>query len=402
MHLLPFQGFLIFPGKNQTLLMLHSHSMKCIWIKIGRTKGRSFMTISLCMIVKNEETTLARCLNSVVGIADEIIIVDTGSTDRTKEIAGRYTDKIFDFPWVDDFAAARNFSFSKATMEYCMWLDAGDILLSADQTNLKKLKMELPVETDVVMMRYHTAFDEAGNPTFSYYRERIVRNHAGFFWQGAVHEVITPAGTIVSSEIAVTRRKLRPSDPDRDLRIFEKLLRDGRPLTPHEQFYYAQELYYHRRFQEADEAFTTFLDDGHGWIGNQIDACRLRADCRYQQGHAQQALESLLQRFAFDLPRAPVCCDIGKHFFDRRNYRVACFWYEQAIRCPRDERAGALIQPDYHGYIPYLQLCACCQRMGEREKAIAYNEKAGECKPNSAAVRQNREYFLQTSPGSGI
>ena len=117
--------------------MLHSHSMKCIWIKIGRTKGRSFMTISLCMIVKNEETTLARCLDSVVGIADEIIIVDTGSTDRTKEIAGRYTDKIFDFPWVDDFAAARNFSFSKATMEYCMWLDASDILLGADQTNLK-------------------------------------------------------------------------------------------------------------------------------------------------------------------------------------------------------------------------------------------------------------------------
>lgn len=62
MHLLPFQGFLIFPGKNQTLLMLHSHSMKCIWIEIGTTKGRSFMTISLCMIVKNEETTLARCL----------------------------------------------------------------------------------------------------------------------------------------------------------------------------------------------------------------------------------------------------------------------------------------------------------------------------------------------------
>ena len=71
------------------------------------------ITISLCMIVKNEEEVLERCLNSLKGLMDEIIIVDTSSTDSTKEIAARYTDKIYDFSWCDDFAAARNFSFSK-------------------------------------------------------------------------------------------------------------------------------------------------------------------------------------------------------------------------------------------------------------------------------------------------
>lgn len=60
--------------------------------------------ISLCMIVKNEETVLARCLDSIKDLMDEIIIVDTGSTDRTKEIAAGYTDQIYDFAWVDDFA----------------------------------------------------------------------------------------------------------------------------------------------------------------------------------------------------------------------------------------------------------------------------------------------------------
>ena len=69
-------------------------------------------TISLCMIVKNEERVLARCLDSVADLVDEIIIVDTGSTDATKEIAARYTEKIYDFVWQDHFAAARNFSFS--------------------------------------------------------------------------------------------------------------------------------------------------------------------------------------------------------------------------------------------------------------------------------------------------
>ena len=65
-------------------------------------------TVSLCMIVKNEEKVLGRCLDSAKEIADEIIIVDTGSTDRTKEIAAEYTEKIYDFKWNDDFSAARN------------------------------------------------------------------------------------------------------------------------------------------------------------------------------------------------------------------------------------------------------------------------------------------------------
>ena len=65
-------------------------------------------SISLCMIVRNEEDVLGRCLTSICDLVDEIIIVDTGSTDRTREVAARYTDKIFDFTWIDAFAAARN------------------------------------------------------------------------------------------------------------------------------------------------------------------------------------------------------------------------------------------------------------------------------------------------------
>ena len=96
------------------------------------------ITISLCMIVKNEEEVLERCLNSLKGLMDEIIIVDTGSTDSTKEIAARYTDKIYDFSWCDDFAAARNFSFSKATQEYIYAPDADEVL---DDTNRRRFMM---------------------------------------------------------------------------------------------------------------------------------------------------------------------------------------------------------------------------------------------------------------------
>ena len=98
------------------------------------------VSVSLCMIVKNEEDVLERCLESAADLVDEIIIVDTGSTDRTKEIAARFTDQIYDFPWCDDFAAARNESFSHASMDYCMWLDADDVLLEEDQTFFLALK----------------------------------------------------------------------------------------------------------------------------------------------------------------------------------------------------------------------------------------------------------------------
>ena len=112
------------------------------------------ISISLCMIVKDEEKVLARCLDSVKDAVDEIIIVDTGSRDGTKEVAGGYTGYIYDFPWQDDFSAARNEAFSKASMEYCMWLDADDVLPGGSAEKLLQLKEELPTDTDMVMMPY--------------------------------------------------------------------------------------------------------------------------------------------------------------------------------------------------------------------------------------------------------
>lgn len=72
------------------------------------------ITISLCMIVRDEEETIARCLDTVEKIVDEIIVVDTGSVDRTKEIVEKYTSNIYDFQWIDDFAKKKKFFFFKS------------------------------------------------------------------------------------------------------------------------------------------------------------------------------------------------------------------------------------------------------------------------------------------------
>lgn len=222
------------------------------------------VSVSLCMIVKNEEDVLERCLESVSGLMDEIIILDTGSTDRTREIAARFTDKIFHFPWRDDFAAARNESFSHASMDYCMWLDADDVLLEEDRQAFLALKEGLDPAVSVVMAPYHTGFDENGRVTFSYYRERLIKNRAGMCWVGAVHEAVTPVGRVLYADFAVTHRKTRPSDPDRNLRIYQAQLEAGVELEPRQQFYYGRELYYHRRWEEALAVFEHFLEEGRG------------------------------------------------------------------------------------------------------------------------------------------
>ena len=351
------------------------------------------------MIVKNEEDVLARCLESAAGVVDEIIVVDTGSTDRTREVAARFTRQIYSFPWRDDFAAARNESFSHASMDYCMWLDADDVLLEADQAALLALKETLDPAVSVVMAPYHTGFDEGGRVTFSYYRERLIKNRAGMRWDGAVHEAVTPLGKVLYADFAVTHRKTRPSDPDRNLRIYQAQLDAGKKLEPRHQFYYGRELYYHRRWSEALAVFEKFLADGQGWVENCIDACGLCAECREQLDQPQEALAALLRTFAYDRPRAEICCEVGRWFFRRARYGQATYWYTLALTCPRDDRRGGFVSPDCYGYLPCIQLCVCHSYLGDRKRAEMFNELAAACKPDSPAVLQNREWFRSQGEG---
>ena len=232
-------------------------------------------TISLCMIVRNEEKVLARCLESVRGCVDEIVIVDTGSSDATKEIAARYTDRIYDFEWIDDFSAARNYAFEQATGDYLLWLDADDVLLPADAAALRRYKDEQLAGCDVVMLRYNTAFDELGRPTFFFYRERLIRRTLPHRWVGRVHEVVVHSGAVAYAEIAVTHKSVKAVYGDRNLRIYEKQIADGETLSPRELFYYGRELYYHGRYDDAQRVLLSFLGTGEGFLENCIDACLL-------------------------------------------------------------------------------------------------------------------------------
>lgn len=351
------------------------------------------LTISLCMIVKNEEMNLAHCLDSVADLVEEIIIVDTGSKDRTVEIASHYTTKVYSHPWKDDFSDARNYSFSKAAMDYCMWMDADDILEEREKDKFLKLKQSLTPDIDMVMMKYHTAFDEAGKPSFSYFRERWIRNCGLYRWIGAVHEVIPPKGRILYSDLGICHKKTGPGSPDRNLKIYQKLLAEGKRLEPRQQYYYGRELYYHEEYKEAVCVFEQFLLSEEGWIENKIEACAICARCYEKLGQEQAALLTLLRSMSFDLPRAELCCEIGKYFLEHESFYHAIYWYETALKIPKNEYSSGFILSDCYDYIPLLQLCVCYDKLGDRQKAKEYNERAGVCKPYSKAYLYNKQYF---------
>ena len=353
------------------------------------------VTISLCMIVKDEELVLKRCLESIVDLVDEVIIVDTGSTDNTKQIASSYTKKIYSFKWIDDFSAARNYSFSKATMDYCMWLDADDVLDKLQRESFIKLKESITMSTDIVMMKYNIAFDEDNNPTFSYYRERLLKNNKGYLWSGAVHEAITPVGTVIYSDASISHKKLKQSNSDRNINIYRKQLANNKKLEPRHQYYYARELYYHNMFEEALNEFLDFMTAKDGWVENKIEACTLAAYCYYRLENEEDALRMLFRSFEYDSPRAELCCDIGKHFIDRNKYDIAIFWYKQALNIKPDNKRSGFILPECYDYIPNLQLCVCYDRLGNVNVAKYYNDKAGVIKPKSKQYLSNKNYFKQ-------
>ncbi len=351
-------------------------------------------TISLCMIVKDEEAVLDRCLNSVKAAMDEIVIVDTGSADRTKEIARKYTDKIFDFSWQDDFSAARNFAFEKGQMDYLMWLDADDVLSEESGRNLLLLKERLSEKTDMVLMPYAVSFDEEGRVDFSYYRERIVKNHKGYLFSGRVHEVISPRGTpYYADQIIVEHRKVKTGYSKRNLRIYEKMEKNGETLDVRALYYYGRELLFHGCYKKSAEILERFLDDPEGWVENKIDGTRQLALCKYNLKDEKGALMALLKGLEYDVPRGETCCDLGRHFMDRGKYKQAAYWLEQALTAKKATRSGAFVQEDCYGFLPAIWLCICYECLGDHKLAQIYNELAGRYKPRSPYYLANKEYF---------
>ncbi|MCM3644916.1 glycosyltransferase family 2 protein [Priestia aryabhattai] len=355
------------------------------------------VSISLCMIVKNEEDSIGRCLESIYQLVDEINIIDTGSNDQTKKIASNYTDRIYDFEWVHDFSKARNYAFEKATKDYILWLDADDVFLEEDQQKLLALKLNLESSVDSVTMKYILATDEYGNVTSSLRRNRLVKRRNGFRWIGAVHEYLEVWGNIMNSEVAVTHKSIH-HDSDRNLKIYERKLLTGEEFFPRDLYYFANELKDHRQFKRAIEFYEKFLSTEKGWIEDNIAACRNLADCYHQIFDKERTIKSLLRSFIYTAPRPEICCRLAYYFIEKNDYQSAVFWYDSATKTGVTSDNLGIQNQAYSTWIPHIQLCVCYDALGDYEKANHHNELAGAYRPNDPKYLHNKEYLKTKLP----
>jgi glycosyltransferase involved in cell wall biosynthesis/predicted O-methyltransferase YrrM len=260
--------------------------------------------VSLCLIVKNEEANLPDCLDSAAGLVDEIIVVDTGSTDCTKEIARYRGAKVFDFPWIDSFAQARNESLKHASGEWIFWLDADDRLDAVNRVRLKTLFDALPEGNVAFVMKCLCLPDPQSNSSTLVDHVRLFRNQSELRWEFRVHEQILPAlrraGHRVSWSDVVIRHtgyqdpELRQRKLQRDLRLLhlEDSERPNHPFTLFNLGSIAQEL---GRPHEAIPLLQRSLELSAPTDSITRKLYALLAQCHRHVGQPHQALQKCVQ-----------------------------------------------------------------------------------------------------------
>lgn len=349
------------------------------------------ISISLCMIVKNEEKMLGKCLDSVKDLVDEIVIVDTGSDDKTKEIARKYTDLIYDFEWVKDFAEARNFAFSKGTKDYLMWLDADDVLLPADRHKFRELKNTLNPETDVVIMNYNLGVDADGIPKVQFRRERLVKRTRNYPWVEPVHEYVKfdYGHKILYSDIAVTHGQRDNRVSDRNLNILENVLETKGELNSRQLYYYGRELTANKRFKEAAAAFNEFLvKDEEKSTSFYLTAFQDLHHCYRELNDNENAIKSLLRSFEYIPPRAEIICKIAYFYKEQGKTATAISWFQVALNLEKPNEDLGYIADDMWGFIPATELATMYLTQGNVKEALYYLKKAAAFKPSHPIIKK--------------
>jgi glycosyltransferase involved in cell wall biosynthesis len=225
--------------------------------------------VSACLIVRDEEPTLARCLESLTGLHDELVVVDTGSLDRTVEIAATFGARVERFEWRDDFAAARNHACDLARGAWIVMVDGDEILAPPGAgPRLAGLLRQVPEAVDKLLVEQRTV--AGGEVVASLLVDRVFRNRPDLRWKYRIHEVIetTRDRTAMTRDCylhheptAKRRSDLRVSD-EREAMYLRALALDVRdhPSDPRPAFYLASTLYGAGRHAEALEAYARYFE----------------------------------------------------------------------------------------------------------------------------------------------
>ncbi len=311
------------------------------------------ITITACLIVKDEENVLERCLASLEGIADEIVIVDTGSSDGTRAIASAHTAKVYDFEWTDDFAAARNFAFSKCGGDYIYSADADEIIDEADREKFRKLKSVLDPSIDIVQFLYTNQLEF--NTTYNFDRElrpKLFKRLRTFVWEGEVHEQVRLSPVIFDSDIEIIH-KPEKLHSGRDFGIFKKIISRKGALEPRLMDMYLRELAVSGTDEDYREA-GSYIEKA---VENESDALRLKDElytlmraCRVS-GDRDGFMKYALRALALGDVTSETAFELGEYYRAMGDKGEADMWYYNAAK-----ETEASLDHRYHDEYPEKRL----------------------------------------------
>ncbi|MFZ5652168.1 MAG: glycosyltransferase [Bacillota bacterium] len=341
-------------------------------------------TIGLSMIVRDEESNLARCLDSVRGLVDEIVVVDTGSRDRTVEVARRYTDRVFSFPWSGDFSAARNYALDKTHSRWVFYLDA-DEELDASCGDIRSL-VDGSGDIDAFFLPLYNQDEISGNYS-RYLVLRLFRNSPGHRFQGRIHEQLTvtrPGSVSIAGSPVINHRatsgKGRNRKRGRNLQLLRQAVSED-PDNPFLQYYLGIEWLGLGRPQLAlpcIEKACRDLTDHH--LAFRVPAVGYLVNCLHYMGRLQEAFCICMEESL----RYPSYPDIffkgGLILEEMGEYQAAARWFGEACACG----PPPLLYSHTMGTESFLalhHLGNCHEKMGMVGEAIDYYNRALESDP---------------------
>lgn len=337
-------------------------------------------TISICMIVKNEQNVLKRCLDSLKGLWEELIIVDTGSTDNTKNIARQYTDKIYDFQWVNDFSAARNFAFSLCTQQYIYSVDADEVLDEQNRQKFLLLKQNILPEIEIVQMYYVNHKNE--NSVYNFQKElrpKLFKRLREFDWIDPIHERIRLEPIIYDSDIEILHMP-EGEHTNRDLKILIDLAQQKKPFSDMLFKMYARELFKagsQQQLLQSKPFFVSAFEDNT--IGEKRQICQIiLSKAALAENDIHSFLKHSISQKAEGIT-SEICCLLGQYFYNQKEFLESISWYQYALDC--------MPCMDIHccGDTALLGIALCFEAIGDMEQYQTYKQLADNWTPPEQA-----------------
>ncbi|MDX2175609.1 MAG: glycosyltransferase [Candidatus Sumerlaeia bacterium] len=361
------------------------------------------MFISMVMVVKNEETVLARCLDSVQGpkkFWDELVITDTGSTDGTIAVAERYGARVQRAEWPKSFAKARNMAAESASphAQVVVNIDADEVLGAGGERLRARIEDAYARGRRLMSFNYHWDHDEHGVPTVTFARQ-VIFDPRLYKWTGRAHEAlhgVINKDTWEHFDDIVLEHWPKPGSTqmrkERDLQLLREEVAEN-PMSSRFRFYLARELYYHGRNDEAVAAFQECLDRSR-WAPERADARLKMAECLVRLGKEQEALSQLMAAvLEAPLRREPYHA-LAMHFYTREKWQQAAVWAEAAAAIiPGEQLAEYTSRTSIYTWEPHDVASIAYHKLGQQEKARAHWRAAAAMAPKNERIQGNAKYF---------